>query len=334
MAFCYRMTIMIKTDYRIRNFRWDDLDAIVEVWNAAAQSVGSILHYTPSQLRMFLEMPDAFPETDVWIVEDDGRIIGYAADEFDPEMGQGWGECAVHPDYQNRGIGARLLDITDSRIIERTRTEAKPDMPLYTLRVASPGDDYTIKLLSDNGYREIRTFYTMQIDLHQPVEVPRLPEGIQLRPFDRERDAHAVHEAHQESFQDHWNHKFDTYEEWEPLTLNHPDGDTSMWLIAWKGNEIAGLAINRTHDSDHPDEAWVSVLGVRRAWRKHGLGLALLKQSFALFQQRGYRTAALGVDGSSLTNAVALYERAGMQIQQQRVVYRKMLRGSESDIQE
>lgn len=325
---------MIKTDYRIRNFRWSDLDAVVDVWNAAARAADSILTLTASQMRMFFEMPDAHPETDVWIVEDEGRIIGYAADEFDPIDGQGWGECAVHPDHQNRGIGARLLDITDSRIIERTQTEAKPDMPLHVLRAASPGDYYAIKLLSDKGYREIRTFYTMQIDLHQPVEVPRLPEGIQLRPFDRERDAHAVHEAHQESFQDHWNHRTNTYDEWKPYTLNHPDGDPSMWLIAWDGDEVAGLAINRTHDSDHPDEAWISVLGVRRAWRKRGLGLALLKQSFALFQQRGYKSAALGVDGSSLTNAVALYERAGMKIQQQRLVYRKMLRGSEADLQE
>jgi ribosomal protein S18 acetylase RimI-like enzyme len=76
------------------------------------------------------------------------------------------------------------------------------------------------------------------------------------------------------------------------------------------------------------------VLAVRRPWRKRGLGLALLKHSFALFQSRGFKTAALSVDGSSLTNAAALYERAGMQVQQQRLVYRKMLRGSEEDIQD
>jgi ribosomal protein S18 acetylase RimI-like enzyme len=76
------------------------------------------------------------------------------------------------------------------------------------------------------------------------------------------------------------------------------------------------------------------VLAVRRPWRKRGLGYALLKQSFALFQARGFKTAGLGVDASSLTNAVALYERAGMHVKQQRLVFRKMLRGTEEDLHE
>jgi mycothiol synthase len=323
------------SDYAIRNFRWDDLDAIVEVWNAGARAVGSIQTYTASQLRIFFEMPDAHPETDIWIVEDGRRIIAYAADEFDHEKGQGWGECAVHPDYQNRGIGTRLFHVTEARIAERIKMEAKADMPLHTLRTAVPGDVYAIKLFCDEGYREVRAFYTMQIELQQPIEVPRLPEGIMLRPFDAERDARAVYQAHQEAFRDHWNHDRDTpYDEWKPMTLNHPDGDPSLWLVAWDGDEIAGIAINRIHDDERPDEGWVSVLAVRRPWRKRGLGQALLKQSFALFQQRGFKSAALGVDASSLTNAVALYERAGMKIQQERLVFRKMLRGSEADLQE
>src|SRR5690606_36307732 len=105
------------------------------------------------------------------------------------------------------------------------------------------------------------------------------------------------------------------------------------WRIAWDGDQIAGLAISRVNSSDKPDQAWVSVLGVSRPWRKRGLGYALLRQSFALFQSSGFKTAALAVDGSSLTNAVALYERAGMHVHQQRLVFRKMIRGSEDDLQ-
>ena len=65
----------------------------------------------------------------------------------------------------------------------------------------------------------------------------------------------------------------------------------------------------------------------RRQWRKQGLGSALLTHSFALFQERGYIRAGLGVDASSLTNAVALYERAGMHVHSRYLLYRKMLRG-------
>lgn len=322
------------TDYTIRNFRWDDLEALTGVWNATHRAMGSTMTFTPAQMRLFLEMPDVDPENDNFMVEHDGRIIAYGAAEFDDDMGQGFGECAVHPDYQNQGIGTRLLHITEERIAELMRTKAKPDVPLYTLRVAVPVDTYAIKLFCDEGYREIRTFYQMDIELDQPVYASPLPEGIVLRPFDAARDAHVVHQAHQEAFHDHWNHREAAFEEWSKMILNNPDGDHSLWLVAWEGDQIAGLAINRLYSSEQPEKAWVSVLAVRRPWRKRGLGYALLKQSFALFQSRDFKSAALGVDSSSLTNAVALYERAGMHVHQQRLVFRKMLRGSEEDIKQ
>ena len=45
-----------------------------------------------------------------------------------------------------------------------------------------------------------------------------------------------------------------------------------------------------------------------------GLGEALLRESFALFAERGKRAAGLGVDAENTTGAVALYERVGMHV--------------------
>ena len=59
---------------------------------------------------------------------------------------------------------------------------------------------------------------------------------------------------------------------------------------------------------------WVGVLAVRRPWRRRGLGEALLRESFALFAERGKRAAGLGVDAENTTGAVALYERVGMHV--------------------
>jgi ribosomal protein S18 acetylase RimI-like enzyme len=60
---------------------------------------------------------------------------------------------------------------------------------------------------------------------------------------------------------------------------------------------------------------WVRSLGVRRPWRRRGLGLALLLASFGAFWERGTRTIGLGVDGENTTGAVRLYEKAGMRVE-------------------
>ena len=74
---------------------------------------------------------------------------------------------------------------------------------------------------------------------------------------------------------------------------------------------------------------YVNVLGVRRPWRKKGLGLALLQHSFGEFYQRGCKRAGLGVDADSLTGATRLYERGGMHVDRQFCLYKKVLREGE-----
>lgn len=74
------------------------------------------------------------------------------------------------------------------------------------------------------------------------------------------------------------------------------------------GDVVAGAAMCIYLDGN----GWVDELGVRREWRKRGLGLALLYHAFGEFYRRGTHEVGLGVDAQSLTGATRLYERAGM----------------------
>jgi ribosomal protein S18 acetylase RimI-like enzyme len=71
---------------------------------------------------------------------------------------------------------------------------------------------------------------------------------------------------------------------------------------------------------------WVGTLGVRRPWRKKGLGLALLLHSFGEFHKRGMKTIGLIVDAANPTGATHLYQKAGMHIASEFVIYEKELR--------
>jgi ribosomal protein S18 acetylase RimI-like enzyme len=70
---------------------------------------------------------------------------------------------------------------------------------------------------------------------------------------------------------------------------------------------------------------WVAGLGVRKPWRKRGLGLALLQRTFRLFHERGERSVGLGVDSENPTGATRLYERAGMHVESESVTFERSL---------
>jgi mycothiol synthase len=67
------------------------------------------------------------------------------------------------------------------------------------------------------------------------------------------------------------------------------------------------------------------MLGVRTPWRKRGIGLALLQHAFTEFHRRGEPHVGLGVDADNPTGATRLYEKAGMQVLTEDIVFEKEL---------
>jgi ribosomal protein S18 acetylase RimI-like enzyme len=173
----------------------------------------------------------------------------------------------------------------------------------------------------------------MEIKLDGSPRSAAWPTGIELRPFMLEQHNHTVFEAHEEAFSDHWGHTPGTFEGWQHNVSGRHDLDPSLWFIAWdvRSAEIAGYSLCRYRTG----AGWVGTLGVRPAWRKRGLGEALLLHSFAEFYERGMKTIGLFVDAQNPTGATRLYKKAGMYVADEYVIYEKELRpGREPDEQE
>jgi ribosomal protein S18 acetylase RimI-like enzyme len=94
-------------------------------------------------------------------------------------------------------------------------------------------------------------------------------------------------------------------------------------------NDIAAILLSQPTNAQN---GYVSILGVRNAWRKRGLAQTMLRQCFAEYQRRGYTYVHLDVDSDSPTNAGALYERVGMNVHNSTRYYRHVLRGSHGGI--
>ena len=161
----------------------------------------------------------------------------------------------------------------------------------------------------------------MAIELEGAPAAPSLPAGLELRSF-RAGEERAVYETHMETFEDSWEHVHVPFERWLHWTVERPGFEPDLWLLACEGEDIAGIVLCRINAED-PRTGWVTILGVRRAWRRRGLGEALLRAGFAALAGRGCRRAVLGVDAESLTGAHRLYERAGMHVAARFDVYER-----------
>lgn len=313
--------------FTVRHYLPQDYPALADVANAVHIHLGDERRVSADELSIYFDTPDFNPATDSFIIEVDGRIAGMSDQEFSAATGRCWVDSAVHPDFWGQGIGAELIRLNEARALEWAQAAVAPDVPVYIQRFTLETDRRAVRLFEQQGYAHIRTFYRMLIRLDDNMTAPPLPNGLALRPFDAERDAQAVYEADMDAFADHWGFERDSYEEWAQEVLKHPANDSGKdWLIAYDGDQIAGICLCRWRLDGDERIGWVTHLAVRRPWRKQGLGEALLRSSFARYKELGYPRVGLMVDSDSPTHAVALYERAGMQVQERTLVYRKMLR--------
>ena len=118
----------------------------------------------------------------------------------------------------------------------------------------------------------------------------------------------------------------ETFEDWRHWMTKAESFDPLLWFLALDGDEIAGFSLCR-QDATDVNAGYVGTLGVRRPWRRQGLGEALLLHSFKAFRQRGWTRGTLGVDASSPTGATRLYERAGMRVYRDTVFLDRNVRG-------
>ena len=194
-----------------------------------------------------------------------------------------------------------LLDWMDGRAAERAPR---------AFSGAWSSDTRLLGALGDRGFRYVRSSHRMLLDLAESTPDPQWPDGIAVRTFEP-GDERTFYDVHQETFRDMWEPIEDTYEEWAHWLLQPSALVPELWFLAHADGDPAGVAICHPHKT-RPECGWVRILGVRRAWRRKGLGRALLLHAFSEFRRRGLTAAGLGVDAESETGAHRLYESVGM----------------------
>jgi mycothiol synthase len=323
-----------------------DVEIATRLMNDYSQHYLETIEATSDAIYNEWISPGFDPSTDIRLVfSPSGEAVGYteAWDTANPPV-HPWVWWCIHPQFLGQGISSHLLSWAEARV-----RQAIDRCPPGTRVAYRAGVDTRIQpakmAMQKHGMNYIRSNYRMGIEMQAPPPQPVWPEDIHLKVFDLARDDLAeVYQADTDAFRDHFGFVESPFEEalerFKYFMTGEDAYQPGLWYLAMANSapdgseQIAGICLNRKHSWENPQVGWVSTLGVLRPWRRRGIGLALLLQSFGEFYRRGFRQVELGVDAESLTGALDLYEKAGMHVRRQFDLYEKELRpGDEISVQ-
>ena len=307
----------------LRPARSADAEAVAQLTLDICTSDGDpTAAMTIDELRNHWQTPGFDFEKNTWVVENsEGQIVGYEELVNRHAHASLVGDGYVHPDFLGMGVGTTMLRALEGRAREEMAL-AESDLRVFIRNGMSAKDTIACEMHEAEGYTAIRFQWTMEINLDNSPPPLDWPAGIELRQFDLKEHNYTLHRAHEEAFSELWGRHPHSYEDWQRRMTDRDDFDPSNWFVAWDGNDIAAYSLC----SNRMGMGYVGSIGVRKPWRNRGLGLALLNHSFAQFYEQNVRTIRLSVDAANPTGATRLYERAGMHVATQYVIYEKELR--------
>ncbi len=285
----------------------DDATLVSTVLAEEEASIGRTPRISETDVRAWWLRSDL--ANDSWLLEEDGRTVALGWMEAHGDVAFVAG--VVVTGEKGRGVGAFLVDRAEARARELGASRL--------LQHSLAEDTAAHALLESRGYGEARRHWEMAIEMDEEPPAPELPDGLAIDAF-RDDDAEEFHDAIGEAFADEWGFVALPFDEWWEMRKGD---DKSLWFVVRDDKRIAAYA--RCEAGRHGG-GFVGMLGVRRAWRQRGLGIALLLHSFREFWDRGLRRVSLGVDSENPTGATRLYERAGMHVESEEITFEKELR--------
>ena len=271
------------------------------------------------------------PRRDIMLAEIDGVLVAAAQTDVRTRDGigvhqvEGW----VRPAWRRRGLGRTLLHWTERRAAEVALVDGRPPQRALS---SWPDEDQVgaTALYGSEGYEIVRYGFMMVRDLTEPIPDLALPDSLEVRPV-VEQDHRRIWDADTEAFRDHWNRAERTdadFDAWYAI----PGNDTSLWRVAWDGDEVAGSVMTFVWPAENEalglSRGWLEHISVRRPWRRRGLASALIADALRGLRDAGLEEAALGVDAENVSGALRVYEAIGFRRVRTGVSFRKAFSAS------
>ncbi len=165
---------------------------------------------------------------------------------------------------------------------------------------------------SDGRYTNVvRTLQLLSMPL--PVPALELPEGLEVRVFDPDRDACAWLEQNNAAFADHPEQGAWRLDDLH-ARIAEPWFDPSGFLLLCDGDDIAASCWTKVHELYAERFGEIYVLSVNPTYQGRGLGRIMLNQGLVALRRKGVSRAVLFVDEDNAP-ALSLYQSDGFALE-------------------
>ncbi len=305
---------------------------VVDVINASDRAIVGHNIVTYDEFMNDLNSLETNPATDTCVVlSPSGETLGYSDFWAGPEPHvRLYGFVRIHPQHRGEGIGTAITDWLETRAAQEL-AKAPAGLRVTLGMRAYAAQTNAHEFLENRGFLHARSSYRMTIDLDESIPQPIFPPGFTLRTIGSDETyLRLALQAEQEAFLDHYGVMPEPFEAYfkrrKHYLLNEPGTDLSVCYMVLEGDDVVAVDFNAISLADDQNTGWVGTLSVRRPWRKHGLGLALLLNAFHELGKCGKSRVGLYVDAENLTGALRLYQKAGMHVDYENRYFEKELR--------
>lgn len=321
------MVSELPAGWRTRRPTLDDVPAILKLAHASDIAAVGEPDFTADEVREAITAPNTDMARDCWLALDaDDEIVGWAYPDNTTGGEREFIEVYVWPE---RGVPAQrpLLELLLARAAERAK--AFGHNPYQVRAGAIPTEKPWIEALTDAGFVFVKQHARMAMSLAGVAPVaPQPPPGVTIRPVDGadEAEMRRFHGVIEEAFRDS-DHRATDFATWWSRVRAESSRSFDEWFVAEVEGEFAGV-LQSSDSNAEEDEGWVKYLGVLRAYRKRGVGEALLRRAFATYAGKGRTQAGLGVDLENPTQAARLYRAVGMTPKYEANIYQRSVRAA------
>lgn len=298
---------MAGRSYIIRNYSSNDFDKYVQLHIESEQLEPSGRFISAQGLSDILGMPNFTPETDLFVAELSGSLVGCLSVTLEPGIQRALLDGLIHPRYRRKGIATKLFTRGLQRISESGINAAQ--VSVLETNASARG------LFNHLGFTCIRYFFKLRLDINSgPVPVAKQGPTTSRRLKPGEEDL--LTELQNRCFVDTWGFNPNTTEE-IAYRLNMHDRSPEDVILTYLEDTPVGycwIIINPEENARREKKkGLIHMLGVDPNYRQQEIGTAILLNGLEDLQGKGVDIVELTVDSENLA-ACSLYESVGFEV--------------------